>query len=109
MNERVKAIRKILKLSQEAFGKKLGVTGAGISKIESGDRSLTPQMMLHICQLFKVNKHWLETGKGEMFDDDPLEASNLDEALHIFKTLRPELQEYALEQIRLLAKLQEKL
>ena len=108
MNERVKAIRKSLDLSQEAFGKRLGVTGAGISKIESGDRSLTPQMELLICQLYRVNPRWLETGEGEMFDSDPADTARLDEALSIFKNLRPEFQDYALEQIKELSDLQDK-
>lgn len=69
MNERLKAIRKELSLSQEAFGKKLGVTGAGISKIESGNRSLTEQMILAICREFNVREEWLRNGSGEMFLD----------------------------------------
>lgn len=69
MNERLKAIRKELSLSQEAFGKKLGVTGAGISRIESGVRSLTEQMILAICREFNVREEWLRNGSGEMFLD----------------------------------------
>lgn len=69
MNERLRAIRKELSLSQEAFGKKLGVTGAGISKIESGDRSLTEQMILAICREFNVREDWLRNGSGEKFLD----------------------------------------
>lgn len=107
MNERVKILRKSLKLSQEAFGKKLGVTGAGISKIESGDRNLTTQMLLLICQQFGVNSYWLETGEGEMFANKLTNATKIDEALSIFQTLRPEFQDYAIEQIKKLAELQE--
>ena len=69
MNERLKVIRKELSLSQEAFGKKLGVTGAGISRIESGVRSLTEQMILAICREFNVREEWLRNGSGEMFLD----------------------------------------
>ena len=50
MNERLKAIRKKLSLSQEAFGKKLGVTGTAISRIEIGNRAITEQMILAICR-----------------------------------------------------------
>ena len=35
LNTRLKTIRKSISLSQEEFGKKLGITGAAISKIES--------------------------------------------------------------------------
>lgn len=69
MNERLKAIRKALSLSQEAFGKKLGVTGAGISRIENGVRNLTEQMILSICREFNVREEWLRNGCGEMFLD----------------------------------------
>lgn len=69
MNERLKIVRKKLSLSQEAFGKRLGVTGAGISKIESGDRGITEQMILAICREFNVREEWLRDGKGDMFLD----------------------------------------
>lgn len=72
MNERLKNLRKnILKLSQEAFGNRLGVTGAGISKIESGERALTEQMAKSICREFNVDYLWLTTGEGEIFTDLP--------------------------------------
>lgn len=80
MNERVKMIRKSLSLSQEAFGAKLGVTGPGISKIESGDRNLTEQMMLSIIREFNVNENWLRNGTGEMF----AEVSSYEKAYNRF-------------------------
>ena len=67
MNLRVKEIRKTTKLSQDAFGTRLGITGAGISKIENGHRGLTDQMILLICKEFNINEKWLRSGKGEMF------------------------------------------
>ncbi|HWT74078.1 MAG TPA: helix-turn-helix transcriptional regulator [Mobilitalea sp.] len=67
MNTRVRILRKQLNISQEAFGAKLGVTGAGISKIESGQRNLTEQMIILICKEFNINENWLRYGKGEMF------------------------------------------
>ena len=69
MNTRMKLLRTQLKLNQKSFGKKLGVTAAGISKIESGQRSLTEQMILLICREFHINETWLRYGTGEMFKD----------------------------------------
>ncbi len=71
MNTRVKLLRKQFNLSQEAFGKRLGVTGAGISKIESGQRSLTEQMVILICKEFNINEAWLRHGEGEIFREKP--------------------------------------
>lgn len=59
-------LRNIFHMSQEVFGKRLGVTGAGISKIESGKRNLTEQMLLLICKEFNINENWLRYGEGEM-------------------------------------------
>ena len=66
MNERIKKVRldKDINLSQEAFGKRLGVTGAAISRIESGDRSASDQIILAVCREFNVNETWLRTGVG---------------------------------------------
>lgn len=69
MNERLKVIRKELSLSQEAFGKRLGVTGTAISRIEIGNRAVTEQMILAICREFNVREEWLRNGSGEMFLD----------------------------------------
>lgn len=69
--ERIKELRKTLNLSQDAFGKKLGVTGTAVSRIEKGERSLTEQMALSICREFRVNYFWLTEGKGEIFAGTP--------------------------------------
>ena len=70
MNVRVKELRAALSLTSEAFGARLGVTKAAISKIENGSRSVTDQMVLSICREFNVNEVWLRTGQGEMFQQN---------------------------------------
>lgn len=67
----VKKLRKELKMSQEAFGKKMGITGGGVSKIENGERALTEQMALAICREFRVNYYWLTQGELPMFTGTP--------------------------------------
>lgn len=69
MKNRVSNIRKTLNLSQEAFGNRLGVTGASISRIEKGERSITEQMILAMCREFNINEDWLRNGNGDMFLD----------------------------------------
>ncbi len=75
MNERVRELRKSLKLTLEKFGAKLGVGKTAISKIEKGENNLTGQMFLAICREYNVNPLWLEKGEGPMF----LEVSKEDE------------------------------
>lgn len=67
--ERIKILRKSpeVNLSQDAFGERIGVTGAAISRIEKGVRNMSEQMIVSICREFCVNRDWLEFGQGEMF------------------------------------------
>ncbi len=84
--ERVKELRTVKKLSQEAFGEKLGVGKTAISKIEKGERNLTEQMAKAICREYRVNYAWLMEGIGEAFSnlpetllDEMVEEYDLDE------------------------------
>lgn len=77
IGERILAIRKEKKLSQEVFGEKLGVTGAAVSRVEKGERGASEQMKKSICREFSVSYMFLVDGEGEMFiddDDDVLSA-----------------------------------
>ena len=69
--ERIKEIRKTLKLTLEKFGEKLGVSKGAISAIETGTRNLTEQMAVAICRTYNVNYDYLMTGEREMFSDLP--------------------------------------
>lgn len=67
MDRRIKEIRKANgNMSQELFGKRLGLTGATISRLESGDRQPTEAIILSMCREYDVNEDWLRTGEGEM-------------------------------------------
>lgn len=68
MNNRLKEIRKELKLTQNEIGEKIGITGATVSDIERGKLSLTDRNVSLICEKLNVNKEWLETGNGGMFN-----------------------------------------
>lgn len=67
MNERILQLRTALNLSQEAFGNKIGITRAAVSKLELGGNSVTDTRVKLICATYNVNEHWLRTGQGEMF------------------------------------------
>ena len=105
---RIKAVRSALHLSQREFGEKLGVSRDVISNIEYGRVQPKKLLLQHLCQQYSVNEHWLETGEGEMFDEKCRSDDKYNEALSIFKALRPEFQDYVLEQIKKLAELQDK-
>ena len=64
--DRVKIIRQEAHLTQENFGRRLGVSKVAVSKIENKVNSLSDQMRRSICREFKINEEWLLSGTGEM-------------------------------------------
>jgi len=89
MNERIRLIRKALKLTQGEFSKRLGMQGASLSLIELGENALTEKNIKLVCMTFNVSEDWLRTGNGEMFAASPYEK----EFFEIYGGLLPEMQE----------------
>ncbi len=108
LSERIKSIREALKLSQREFGERLGVSRDVISNMEYGRVQPKALFLCHVCQVYHVNAHWLETGEGAMFEEALEAAGEYEEALRLFQSLRPEFQDYALELLKGLSALQEK-
>ena len=67
MNERIKELRLKLGLSQDEFGRRLGVTRGAITNIELNKVEPKPLFIDLMCREFHVNESWLRTGEGEMF------------------------------------------
>lgn len=66
LNERFKKVRLMAGLSQEEFGKKIGIESRGhISALESGNKNITDRIVNDVCREFNVNEDWLRTGNGE--------------------------------------------
>ncbi len=68
MNERIKDIRKKEGLSQQKFADKLGIARGNIAAYEVGKNAPSDAVISLICSKFNVNKDWLLTGKGDMYD-----------------------------------------
>ena len=77
MKDRIKALRKQLNISQEVFGRRIGITGASVSRLESGENEPSPQTIIFICKEFDVSEDWLRNGVGEMFKASSSEAERL--------------------------------
>lgn len=71
MNERIEKLRNTLNLSQDKFGKILGVTRTAVCAWENGRRNVSEKIIISICREFNVNRAWLVEGIGDMFTNLP--------------------------------------
>lgn len=69
IGDRIKCIRKSLNMSQEEFGKPLGVTKAAISTYENNLRTPSSRVALLISYCYNINIDYLKDGRGCMHTD----------------------------------------
>lgn len=72
ISDRISELRYTLGFSQRDFGKKIGIGGTAVSKLENGERNPSKQTLKFICREYNVNHEWLVNGIGEMFVSDSL-------------------------------------
>jgi len=104
VNERIKEIRQQLNKSQREFAKAIYVSYGYLSEIETGQKEANDRLIHLISSAFSVNKHWLLTGEGRMFNSTPEEK--LERVTGLFNELYPEFQDFVLRQIDELIELQ---
>lgn len=83
ISERFKQLRGELGKSQTEFGAGIGVSRSVINNIERGVTKPSDVFLNHICVIYNVNREWLETGEGEMFD----KSEQLDETAKLIESI----------------------
>ena len=68
-NDRIKEVRKVLGLTQEKFGEKVGMKKSSLSTVENGVNAVSNQLRTAVCREFHVREDWLRDGEGEMFEE----------------------------------------
>ena len=71
INERVKAIRQALGMTQDQLGDVLGVKKSTLSMIETGKAALSNRNKQTLIQKLNIDPDWIETGEGEMISASP--------------------------------------
>lgn len=105
--ERLKTVRHTLNVSQKIFAKSIFMSTSYYACLESGHRKIKESVLDSVSKVYNVNKIWLLTGKGKIFDEDPPDVK-LEELIGIFKRLNIHFQNYILDQVKHLEKIQEK-
>jgi transcriptional regulator with XRE-family HTH domain len=105
VNDRLKEARLALRLSQRAFAKGIFLKSSGYyGDIETHRNEANERVVELVCSVYGVNKAWLKTGRGKMFDRKI--DSQLEEMAVLFNQLNAHFKGYVLAQIKQLVKLQ---
>ena len=64
---RLKSIRTTLKITQQEFADRIGVSRGALANYEVNRNEPIDAVITLICREFNVNEEWLRTGEGEMF------------------------------------------
>ena len=105
VKDRIKEIRLKLSISQRDFAKRIYISQTLLGDIELGNRNANERTIQLITTHFNVNKDWLLTGKGKIFDSPPPDTQ-LEKLIDIFMQLDKTLRNCLLEQSKALLKTQ---
>lgn len=117
IRERIKHFRKkVKKLTQDDFAKKINMSRSNLAGIESGGVNITDRVLSDICREFNVSDTWIRTGEGSMYAENESSvlaqaaaALGLDEEekkfLAAYLKLQPEMRENVKATCRQLTKL----
>ena len=100
VNERIKQIRKTLKMSQVEFAKAIYISNGYIAELENNNRRVNNRIIHLISLTFGVNEMWLKNGQGDMFLNNAEEK--LKRMMSLFAELSPQFQDYVTTQIETL-------
>lgn len=67
VGERIKEIRRELRISQKEFAEKIEISGSFLSEVEANKSKPGYEFLNNIILTFNVNPLYLMTGKGNMF------------------------------------------
>lgn len=70
VGERIKSVRNMLNLTQQAFSERLGLKRNTIGSYEINAGVPSDRTISDICREFGVNEIWLRTGEGEPFQKE---------------------------------------
>lgn len=94
MKDRLKLFRKKLGLKQRDVAERLEMNVGTVGSWECGGEKVPKTRIYQLCKEFNINRTWLETGEGEMFEKA---ETFKDQMKAMFNELSPENQAIWLE------------
>ncbi|MDR0553444.1 MAG: helix-turn-helix transcriptional regulator [Treponema sp.] len=103
ISRRLLELRHALCLTQKDFGEKIHISRGYVTSLEKCRQPLNDRIVKLIADTYGVNAEWLKTGKGEMFFDP--QNSRLLDIMTIFNRLNPDFQNFIINQLKYLLKM----
>lgn len=63
MHNRIKQLRKDLKMTQDNFARQIGLSRNFIAQVEAGTKNPSDRTISDICRIFDINEDWIRYGK----------------------------------------------
>lgn len=67
VGERLRIVRKDLRLSQGEVGKAIGITASRVSQLELDQYQINERTLKDLCKTFSISREWLIDGVGDMY------------------------------------------
>jgi transcriptional regulator with XRE-family HTH domain len=106
VNERIKAVRRTLGLSQAKFSSLTALSSGYIAKIETGHLVVNERLIKLVCSSFNVSESYLRYGEGGMFLAD-LPDDKFKNLVSMVKGLPPKYQEFLFGVLDMLLKMKD--
>jgi transcriptional regulator with XRE-family HTH domain len=105
VNQRVRLLRKELKLTQTEFSSVISISAGQLACIETDKRVVNNRTIKLICDSFHVNGEWLRTGEGSIFSEE--NGSENEKLIALYNSIRPKYQSFILETMNFFLKVQD--
>ncbi|GHV94581.1 hypothetical protein AGMMS50293_09010 [Spirochaetia bacterium] len=107
LNERIKAVRHALGLSQAKFSSIIALSGGYIARVETGHLAVNERLIKLVCSSFNINESYLRYGEGDMFRED-LPDDRFKNLVSLVKGLPSKYQDFLFGVLDMLLKMKDK-
>lgn len=91
MNDRLRKVRKNLKISQAKLAEEMHVTRNIIANYESGRVEPTDLFITLLCSKYRVNEEWFKYGTGEMYIGESKESTIASITANLFNSVESDI------------------
>jgi transcriptional regulator with XRE-family HTH domain len=94
---RLKQVRKSINFTQKKFSERIAISYNYLAEMELGKKPVNERIIRLVSMEFGIDEYWLRTGEGSMLNDEA--DAKTSKLISLFKSLNPQYQDCALNQL----------